>query len=608
MQKLALVLSSVSPAITTFALREKTSVIVACLFCLVPATPTQAQNPTEQQITRFFETVRKGDLETVKSLVRHNPRLIKATGKDEEGRIGSTALHIATAEARKEVVKLLVERGANVNAVDTFDHTPLHEAVLKGNVTIIAALLAVKAVNVDAKCKHGMTPLLLAARAGKAEIVKLLCDRGADLEAKDPRQMTALMWAAASGHTSVVETLVEQKADAHARDKPGFTALHFAAERGHADVVRVLADNGADVDTRSDDQLTALHSAAQNGHVDAVMVLLAHQVSVDAKDRSGMTPLGTTASNFKVDEMKCVAVMNLLLQHNANIDATDRRGRTALWIAAALDRGHVAKFLLAKSADVDVEDELGGTALHIAALQGAAKVTRLLLHNANAKAENKRGRTSLHYAALCGKERRLVLLGAGRLKESSLDGFKSVIELLLQHEAALDATDKDGHTALWYAEKGGRAYFAKFLLSKSPAVGGKGKGKGKGKDDAQAGQPVSDTRSIHLPKGQKQVSVPLHFGPRGLYLEATFHGSEPLLFLVDTGSSRSAIDRGVATRLGLHRIGLPARPRSRHSAAGRRDVHRRRIHGNPVARRRRPERIPIRFQVEPQARRRVTRL
>jgi len=153
---------------------------------------------------------------------------------------------------------LLVDHASALRPV--VDHATLLKAAESGNVNAIKDLLE-KGADVNAIDEWGNTALSEAARAGHIAVVKLLIDKGADVNAKDDKRgwifnytfdrrgMTALMWAAERGHTEVVKFLIEKGADVNARNSGGWTALSFAARAGHIEVVKLLIKKGADIDS-----------------------------------------------------------------------------------------------------------------------------------------------------------------------------------------------------------------------------------------------------------------------------------------------------------------------------------------------------------------------
>jgi ankyrin repeat protein len=108
------------------------------------------------------------------------------------------------------VAKLLIEKGADVNAKDKYDIPPLHKALEKGLVDI-AKLLIDKGADINAKCKHDRTSLHFAAYNGLKDMVELLLAKGADTTVRttdgDCYNCTPLDWAKVQNKTEIVEIL-----------------------------------------------------------------------------------------------------------------------------------------------------------------------------------------------------------------------------------------------------------------------------------------------------------------------------------------------------------------------------------------------------------------
>ncbi len=104
----------------------------------------------------FIKASKKGDLESIKSLLKSDKALLGAQDTD-----GSTALHCATWKGHREVVAFLIKAGADIHAHNSNDHwgtTPLHAAA-HANQTAIAQMLIEAGADVNAKDMNGKTPL-----------------------------------------------------------------------------------------------------------------------------------------------------------------------------------------------------------------------------------------------------------------------------------------------------------------------------------------------------------------------------------------------------------------------------------------------------------------
>jgi uncharacterized protein len=180
----------------------------------------------------FFRAVKLDDRATIKSLLARglDPNLIEpergetglmlalrenssgvfetllnARGIDLEAkaRNGDTALMIASFKGNLAAVKSLIDKGAEVNKTGW---TPLHYAASIGNNDIVSLLLE-KSAYIDAESPNKTTPIMMAARAGHIMTVKLLLDEGADATLKNDAGMTAIDFAQKHEFKDIAEGL-----------------------------------------------------------------------------------------------------------------------------------------------------------------------------------------------------------------------------------------------------------------------------------------------------------------------------------------------------------------------------------------------------------------
>lgn len=123
---------------------------------------------------------------------------------------GNQALHLACRTAKPALLQLLLDSGANKNAQNHYHDTPLHQAADADESGEIVALLLNVGVLVDVPNKQGMTPLMIAARAGKLHNLRQLLDHGASLSLTDNQGFSALDKAEHFGQTACAQALRER--------------------------------------------------------------------------------------------------------------------------------------------------------------------------------------------------------------------------------------------------------------------------------------------------------------------------------------------------------------------------------------------------------------
>jgi len=400
---------------------------ILLIFLFLPACKTM-------QMTPIVEATDLGNLSEV------NYHLAQGVDVDEATPEGVTPLFVASAKGHEDIVKRLIDKGADVNAVTTkaFKYeermiyegrTPLMEA-LRSKHTDIAELLIQHGADVNAADVNGATPLFIAAALNEGGIVTILIDKDADVNAVilneydykgEPviKGATPLMAALKMKQNANAALLVARGADVNARSDDGTDALIIAAAiTGDLKMANFLLSHGANHKTRvTRDYLekgklqfagvTTLMIAAGAGHVESVKALIKAGADVNAVSEKGTTAMFTAATKGHLE------VIKILVANGADVNARlleqFRYGKQVCPkgvepMGGAAWEGHykVVQFLIDNGADVNSrEDDFDSNALYMAARMGHIKVVKILIDNgADVWAETKVGTAydaAIHY-------------------------------------------------------------------------------------------------------------------------------------------------------------------------------------------------------------------
>ncbi len=270
---------------------------------------------------------------------------------------GSTVLMGAAQDGRTEMVRVLLAAGASVNAQAVDGSSALLAAAYGGHLETVRLLLQAGSA-VDARLMDGSTVLMKTAQAGHTEVVRALAGAGAAVNARAANGLTALIDASFAGHTEVVRVLLASRADPNLALTNRSTALMAASQKGHSEIVRLLLGAGAVVDARSDTGTTALLEAAYDGRAETVLLLLAAGADAKVSMTTGLTALMGAALGGHTE------VARSLLDAGADPNAKDGRGWTALTNARASTSIATVELLLARMPSLSAKERslaLGGT-------------------------------------------------------------------------------------------------------------------------------------------------------------------------------------------------------------------------------------------------------
>jgi ankyrin repeat protein len=205
----------------------------------------------------LHDAVRAGDIAVVQSVIESGAEV-------NEPNSWGTPLDIAVSKGSDKIVQLLIDAGADVEGTTSpaagGEH-PLHLAATRTSGASTARLLVSRGAQLDARDKAGRTPLIAAVLADNVEVADVLLAAGADLEAVDSNLgASPLSWAACWGRFKAAKFLLSKGAQINRRTGPdGDTPLHRAAMCCKVpDMVKYLVANGADVNATNSKGLTPI--------------------------------------------------------------------------------------------------------------------------------------------------------------------------------------------------------------------------------------------------------------------------------------------------------------------------------------------------------------
>ena len=393
---------------------------------------------------------------------------------------GNKFLNLVASNGHTETVRYLV----GLPEVDVNQRvrnlTALHCAAKEGHPDVVRVLIDAGA-DIDTK-NNGRSPLHCASDSGALEVVKTLVEAGAGVNVTDGNEgRTCLSLAASNGHTETVRYLVGlPEVDVNHRDMYNCTALDCAVKEAHADVVQVLIDAGADIASNNNDGDSPLHRASTSGALEVVKVLVRAGAGVNVTDDHGGTCL-FLAAYFGHTE----TVRYLVGLPEVDVNHCDRKSETALHCAAKEGHPDVVRVLIDAGADIDTETIFGCSPLHCASTSGALEVVKMLVRaGAGVNATDDDGSTSLFLASRNGHTETVrylvglpevdvnhrVMNNCTALYCAVKEGHTDVVQVLIDAGADIDTDNSDRHSPLLLASRSGALEVVKVFVEAGAGV------------------------------------------------------------------------------------------------------------------------------------------
>ena len=408
---------------------------------LAPVSPLDAANGIGE--TTLHYVVNSGDVSALKALLTYTPSIDAANEK------GEAAVHYAVKQPH--LLEALLNAGADVEAKDMRDETPLHRAA-EVSLEAIRFLVSKKAC-IDATSKVERTPLFNAIEHSTENALYLI-SLECDVNQCDSHGLTPLMMAARY-NPLCVEPLLAKGARIDDKDAQERTAVHHAAIADQPKSIALLRDHGAELDGKDKDEGTPLYHAEQNNAKECVRLL--KQSGVNTKHVGTRSIVRLTGYHKDVVN-KPEQIEDLVETFGAKVKTENDQ----LPLHVAARQQPLSLVALLKYSDPLARDFYGATAAHHAARYNVESSKILLRHYKTYKDEQDNdGAYPLHYASQmnnvpctalfleCGAEVNAVdHHGSTALHYAAWYGAVECCDLLLQKGAAIDKENEFGETAL----------------------------------------------------------------------------------------------------------------------------------------------------------------
>lgn len=353
-----------------------------------------------------------------------------------------------------EILKLLVEKGLNLNTKFEDNTTLLHSAVYKNSIQFVKYLVE-NGFDISIFEEYTIdSPLIQAARRhhipenDMSDVFTYLINSGIDVNSRNNYFETPLLYAA-QNDVVITKLLVENGADINAKSSNGENALKKAISMSKFDIVKYLIEQGADINAKDNRGISILISSLR--HPKLLELILKSGANVNTITAKGKTPLITTIIDPNVKDKERLNIINILLEYGTDINQITYEGGSALSYAIKRRNRSTVNFLLEHNAKVDLRLKSNKTCLMTACQEGYENYVNLLLdHDADPN-------------LLADSDVSALTLAASK-------GHDNIIQILLNYNAKLEPDLKCAPTALKTATKLGYLNTVKLLIEKGAKI------------------------------------------------------------------------------------------------------------------------------------------
>ena len=365
---------------------------------------------------------------------------------------GRTPLHKIISLKIFDSIPILVDKGANVNAVDSLGETPLLLSCKFGYIDAVQLLLN---CNADPLITSGggKNAIELSIHKEESDIVKLLLENTNIINSYNAKDDSCIYhWISRSiKHAELYFTLLSKidtslLPSVNSVDNQHRTPLCIAAKKSNIIALKELILLNADINIIDSNEMSPVLYSAYGGCLDGIKLLLNEKANISSRTTTGLSPLLAAASGGHSN-----LVTYLVEECNCDINDVDYNGNSALHFAAISNHTKVCEILLSNNLNINCKNTKGKTPLLLAAENISLDTMKLLtLHNADPNITDNNGITAIHACAQ----------------------YCPATELLTFKEAGIDLsiTSKNGRTPLHFASHYSNLEAVKLLLEHTDTI------------------------------------------------------------------------------------------------------------------------------------------
>ncbi|XP_067673680.1 putative ankyrin repeat protein RF_0381 [Haliotis asinina] len=353
--------------------------------------------------TTLIEACVLGDLRRVEYILSKDTANINIGDEN-----GVTPAMIAAQIGRRDILELLVKRGADLSLTNDEERNVLHVACMEGNMEVAKYIHSQNIIGIESTDGFETTPLMFAAVSGKIEVFSFLIRIGADVSRENANGENILhlscrseiveivnfiltqnilnvnctgtygttpLMAACYGNGTVFDLLIKRGADTLAKDEDNRNILHHASRGGNEAIVNyILTQTVLDINSKTILKMTPVLFAAFEGKIDVLDLLIERGAYTTAVDYNNGNILHLSCSGGYVESVKHVLKLNIV-----DINSKEGDGRTAVLVAAFKGNREVFDILVKEGADLSAVDDCGDNILHLACLGENVEIVQRVL-------------------------------------------------------------------------------------------------------------------------------------------------------------------------------------------------------------------------------------